>query len=138
MAGGVSPVPEGRHTVSPYLIVENAPRILTFIEQAFGGTVLEDHRSPAGDVVHAEVRVGDSVVMLSEASGEWTGFRAMIHLYMDDVDAVFRRAVEAGGRPVREPETMEYGDRSGGVEDPAANQWWIATRVAERDGPGRG
>jgi PhnB protein len=75
---------------------------------------------PKGRVMHAEVQIGDSVVMLGEANDEWGGFKAMIHLYMPDVDAVFRRAVDAGGRVVREVGTQDYGDRTGGVEDPQA------------------
>jgi uncharacterized glyoxalase superfamily protein PhnB len=86
--------------------------------------------------MHAEVRIGDSVVMIGESNTEWSGYEAMIHLFMPDVDAVYARAVEAGARPVREPETMDYGDRSGGVEDSSGTQWWIATRVAERPGDG--
>ena len=125
-------VPEGHHTVCPYLIVPDADLAIAFIEKAFGGTVREMHRTPDGRVMHAEIQIGDSVVMLGEANETWSDFKAMIHLYMPDVDDVFRRAVEAGGRPVREVSTQEYGDRTGGVEDPAGNQWWIATPVAER------
>jgi PhnB protein len=125
-------VPEGHHTVCPYLIVPEADRILDFMKAAFGATERELHRTPEGRVVHAEVQIGDSVVMLGQGTDEWGGFKAMIHLYVPDVDAVFRRAVDAGGRVVREVSTQDYGDRTGGVEDPAGNQWWIATRVAER------
>ena len=123
---------EGRNTVSPYLIVPDGERLLAFMQEAFGAEVLERHDDDKGRVRHAEVRIGDSVVMLGEEGGEWTGFKAMIHLYVPDVDQVFAQAVAAGGRIVREVATQAYGDRTGGVEDPAGNQWWIATRVAER------
>ena len=136
MERSVKPVPEDRHTVTPYLVVADAPRIIEFMQDAFGGTVLEKHMTPEGQVMHAEVRIGDSVVMIGESNEEWSGFKAMIHLYMPDVDAVYARAIDAGARPVREPETMDYGDRSGGVEDSSGTQWWIATRVAERPGGG--
>jgi uncharacterized glyoxalase superfamily protein PhnB len=86
--------------------------------------------------MHAEVQIGDSVVMLCEAKEDFTGYKAMIHLYVPDVDEVFRRAVKAGGKLVREVATEDYGDRTGGVEDPAGNQWWIATRVEERPAGG--
>jgi len=125
-------VPEGHHTVCPYLIVPDADRILQFMMDAFDATQRELHRTPEGRIMHAEVQIGDSVVMLGETNESWTGFKAMIHLYMPDVDEVFARAVEAGGKSVREVSTQDYGDRTGGVEDPAGNQWWIATRVAER------
>lgn len=125
-------VPEGYHTVCPYLIVPDGDRILRFMKDAFGATERAIHRNPDGHIMHAEVQIGDSVVMLGEAKGDWTGYKAMIHLYMPDVDGVFARAVEAGGTSVRDVSTESYGDRTGGVEDPAGNQWWIATRVAER------
>jgi PhnB protein len=129
-------VPEGYHTVCPYLIVPDADRVIAFLKAAFGATEREVYRTPEGRVRHAEVQIGDSVVMLGESSEEWSGFKAMIHLYMPEVDAVFRRAVAAGGRVVREVATQDYGDRTGGVEDPAGNQWWIATRTAEEAGGG--
>jgi PhnB protein len=132
MAPSIRPVPEDRHTVSAYLIVPDGERLLIFIRDAFDGELIERHDSPEGRLMHAEVRIGDSVVMLGEANDEWSGFKAMIHLYLPDVDAVFARAVAAGGRVVREVATQAYGDRTGGVEDPAGNQWWIATQVAER------
>lgn len=132
MASTAPGVPVGYHTVCPYLVVPRAEPVLEFMQQAFGGKVREMHRTPEGHVMHAEVEIGDSVLMLGQGNEEWGGFKAMIHLYMPDVDEVFRRAVEAGGRPVREVSTQDYGDRTGGVEDPAGNQWWIATRVGDR------
>lgn len=125
-------VPEGHHTVCPYLIVDDGDRILDFMREAFGATDRELHRTPEGRVMHAEVQIGDSVVMLGESNEEFSDYKAMIHLYVPDVDDVFRRAVDAGGTPVREVSTQDYGDRTGGVEDPDGNQWWIATRVEDR------
>jgi PhnB protein len=127
-------VPEGYHTVCPYLIVPDGDRILAFMKEAFGATERELHRTPEGHIMHAEVQIGDSVVMLGEAKDDWTGYKAMIHLYVPDVDEVFARALKAGATSVRDVSTQDYGDRTGGVEDPAGNQWWIATRVAERGG----
>jgi PhnB protein len=127
-------VPDGYPTACPYLIVPDADRILGFMKAAFGATERETYRSPEGRVKHAEVEIGDSVVMLGESSEGWDGFKAMVHLYVPEVDAVFQRAVGAGGRVVRDVSTQEYGDRTGGVEDPAGNQWWIGARVAERPG----
>lgn len=131
MSPSTNPVPEGYHTVTPYLVVSDAPRMLAFLEAAFDGTVREHHLGDDGQVAHAEVRIGDSVVMLGQANEEWPPSRAMIHLYVEDVDAVFRQALEAGAEVVREPEDMHYGDRSGGVLDPSGNQWWMATRIRE-------
>lgn len=130
MAGPLPGVPEGHHTVCPYLIVSDATRILAFMKEAFGAGERSIHRDPDGRVVHAEVTIGDSVVMLGESNEEWGGYKAMVHLYVADADQVFQQAVAAGGTVIRAVETQDYGDRSGGVEDPAGTQWWIATRVA--------
>lgn len=132
MSDPINPVPEGRPGISPYLIVPDGERILAFLQEAFGAEVLEQHHEPDGRLTHAEVRIGDSVVMIGQSTAEWTGFKAMIHVYVPDVDAVVTRALAAGGRSVREVATQDYGDRTGGVEDPAGNQWWIASRVAAR------
>jgi uncharacterized glyoxalase superfamily protein PhnB len=123
----VKTIPEGYHTVTPYLVVHGAPELLDFMKQAFGAT--ESHRSaqPDGTIMHAEVRIGDSMVMMSEAQGEFKRMPAMIHLYVEDVDAVYERAIRAGATSLREPSDQFYGDRTGGVQDPCGNQWWIAT-----------
>jgi PhnB protein len=131
MAESVRPIPEGYQTVTPYLVVEDAEGLIAFIQRAFGGTLRSRHDDPQGRVAHAEVEIGDSRVMLGQSNDQWPPTRAMLHLYVEEVDAVFRRAVEAGGRSVREPETMFYGDRSGGVEDASGNQWWISTHVED-------
>jgi PhnB protein len=133
MARSAKPVPDGYHTVTPYLIVEDAPAVLSFAERAFDAQVLHRSLSDDGRIVHAELQVGDSRIMLGEANEEWPAMRAMLHLYIEDVDTVYHRAVEAGGRPLREPQDMFYGDRSGGVEDPSGNQWWLATHVEDVD-----
>ena len=124
-----SGVPDGYHTVTPYLIVPDADAVLTFIEKAFGGRTRERHTDDDGLVMHAETTIGDSVIMVGQANDEWPPRRAMIHLYVDDADRVYRSALDAGATSVREPEDMHYGDRSGGVEDPWGNQWWMATRI---------
>lgn len=131
MTNTVNPIPDGYHTVTPYLVVDDASAILSFIERAFGGTVLSRYLSPDGRVMHAEAQIGDSRVMLGEAQEEWPGMPAMLHLYVEDVDAIYRQALEAGATSVREPQDMFYGDRSGGVRDAAGNQWWIATHVED-------
>ncbi len=129
MSEPVKPIPEGYHTVTPYLVVADAQEVLRFMEQAFDATILHTSRTPEGRVMHAEAQIGDSRVMLGEANDEWPPMPAMLHLYVEDVDAAYARALEAGARTAREPADMFYGDRSGGVIDAAGNQWWIATRV---------
>lgn len=131
MPNPVQPIPDGFHTVTPYLMVEDADGLIAFLEQAFGATLRGRHDGPDGRMMHAELQIGDSRVMMGQATGEWPAMPAMLHLYVEDADAVFRRAVEAGARVVREPEDQFYGDRSGGVVDPTGNQWWISTRVED-------
>jgi PhnB protein len=127
----VKPVPEGHHTVTAYLLVDDANAQLEFLQRAFGGRVTELHKDPSGRVMHAEVLIGDSHVMLGQAGAEWKAMPAMVHLYVPDCDATYRAAIGAGASSVREPKTEFYGDRSGGVRDSNGNQWWIATHVED-------
>lgn len=131
MPNPAKPIPEGFHTVTPYLIVEDADGLITFLERAFEAELLDRHDGPDGSLMHAELRIGDSRIMMSQANDEWPAMPAMLHLYLPDVDTVFRRAIEAGGRAIREPEDQFYGDRSGGLVDPAGNQWWVSTHVED-------
>jgi uncharacterized glyoxalase superfamily protein PhnB len=131
MPKSVEPIPDGYHTVTPYLLVDDPSTILDFIERAFGGSVVSRYHAPDGSLAHAEARIGDSLLMLGEAREEWPAVPTMLHLYVEDVDAVYRQAVEAGGTSIREPEDQFYGDRSGGVRDAAGNQWWISTHVED-------
>jgi PhnB protein len=127
----VKPVPEGHHTVTAYLLVDDADTQLDFLQRAFGGRVTELHKDPSGRVMHADVLIGDSHVMLGQAGAEWKAMPAMVHLYVPDCDAMYRAAITAGATSVREPKTEFYGDRSGGVRDRNGNQWWIATHVED-------
>jgi uncharacterized glyoxalase superfamily protein PhnB len=127
----VTPVPEGHHTVCPYLIVDDANAQLDFVQRAFGARVVEAHKDPNGRIMHADVVIGDSHVMMGQASGEWKAMPAMVHLYVPDCDALFQAAIDAGASSVREPRTEFYGDRSGGVRDANGNQWWISTHVED-------
>jgi len=117
--------------VTPYLIVRDARALIEFMERAFGGAVVHRQDTPDGAVRHAEVQIGDSRIMLADAKEGWPPMPAMVHLYVDDVDAVYRRALAAGATSIHEPEDMPYGDRSGGVRDACGNLWWIATRVED-------
>ncbi|MGH7911994.1 MAG: VOC family protein [Candidatus Dormibacteraceae bacterium] len=112
-----------RPTLSPYLIVPDADSVIDFLRAAFGAEVESIHRTPAGGVMHAELRIGDSVVMLGSKS---PGRQASLHLLVEDVDAAHARALAAGGRSEREPANQDYGSRSAGVCDPGGNIWWLA------------
>lgn len=127
----VQPIPEGYRTVTPYLIAEDPGALIEFLERAFDAE--EEHRStmPDGRVMHAAVRIGDSMVMIGGANQKYPPQPAMIYLYVPDVDSTYERAIAAGGRSVMEPADQFYGDRNGGVADPWGNQWWIGTHVED-------
>ncbi|MBI2838562.1 MAG: VOC family protein [Acidobacteria bacterium] len=120
-------IPEGFHTVTPYLLVENAAKVIDFMKQAFDGKEIERMTQPDGGIMHAEVKIGDSVVMMGEARGEWKAQPCSMYVYVDDTDAVYERALQAGAASVMEPADQFYGDRNAGVRDPSGNLWWIAT-----------
>jgi uncharacterized glyoxalase superfamily protein PhnB len=127
----VQPIPDGSHTVTPYLVVEGIPRLIEFLKQAFGAQ--EEYRMPRpdGGVAHAEVKIGDSKVMMGAPMGDFKAKPCSLYLYVEDVDAVYQRALQAGGTSVREPADQFYGDRSAGVIDPCGNYWGIATHVED-------
>ena len=119
------------HTVTPYLVVDGAQQLIDFLRQAFGAVEVHSSLKSDGRIMHAQVRIGDSVVMISDATPECRLGPAMLHLYVPDVDAMYASAVAAGGTPLRAPADQFYGDRSGGVQDPLGNQWWMATHVED-------
>ena len=127
----VTPIPEGFHTVTPYLVSQDVAALIDFIKRGLGGREKFVMRRPAGSIGHAEVVIGDSCVMLGQAGGGNPPFPAMLYLYVPDVDATYKQAVDAGGTPLREPSTQFYGDRHGAVIDSSGNQWWIATHVED-------
>ena len=123
----VKPVPDGYHTVTPYLTVRGVPKLIDFLKQAFEAREIERMAQPDGTIRHAEVRIGNSVVMMSEAGGEREPMPGAIYLYVNDTDALYTRALQAGATSLMEPADQFYGDRSAGVRDPSGNHWWIAT-----------
>jgi uncharacterized glyoxalase superfamily protein PhnB len=127
----VKPVPDGYHTVTPYLIVRDAAGLIDFLQEAFDAQEAVRMDRPDGSVMHAEVRIGDSMVMLAQADDDEQTTSPMLHLYLDDVDAVYKKALSAGATSLQEPADQFYGDRSAGVEDAFGNQWWLATHVED-------
>ena len=123
----VKSIPEGYHSVTPYLTVQGAATLLDFLKQAFAATELHRMTRPDGTIGHAEVRLGDSVVMLAEARGEQQPRPGALYLYVNDTDAAYQRALQAGATSLMEPADQFYGDRNAGVKDPVGNHWWIAT-----------
>jgi PhnB protein len=131
----VKPIPAGHHTVTPYLAIRNAAKALEFYKTAFGATETYKLLMPDGRLGHAEVRLGDSVIMLSDEFPEFGGKApdtlggspVSIHLYVEDVDAFVARALAAGARERKPVMDQFYGDRSGQLEDPFGHLWWVAT-----------
>jgi PhnB protein len=124
----VKPIPEGYHTVTPYLLVQGAEKLINFMKNAFDAKETERYSMPDGSIGHAEVRIGDSVIMVADAQGdEYKPMAAGIHLYVEDCDVTYKRAIGAGATSVREPQDQFYGDRSADVKDQFGNKWWIAT-----------
>ena len=139
MADQVKPVPDGYHAVTPYLIVNDGPAALEFYKNAFGAVELLRMPRPDGRIGHAEIKIGDSPVMLADEHPEIGalspqsvgGSPVSIHLYVTDVDAMFNQAVAAGASVVRPLQNQFYGDRTGGVKDPFGYQWYIATHIED-------
>ena len=129
----VRAVPEGYHTVTPYLVVDNAKGLMEFLRNAFNANIRAVMDRDDGRVMHAEVSIGDSILMISDTMEGMQAQTAMLYLYLDDVDSVFQKALQAKGTSVREPKDEFYGDRSGAVRDEWGNMWWIATHVEDVD-----
>lgn len=121
-----SGAPAGYPAVSPYLVVASAAALIDFVTRAFDGQEIRRHTEPDGRVRHAELRVRDAVIMVGERPGTPPA-PVFLHVYVQDVDQTYRRALEAGARSVAEPRDQDYGDRTAGVTDPSGTTWWIGT-----------
>ncbi len=124
-------IPAGYHSITPYLFVKGVPRLIEFLKQAFDAAEVHRQARPDGTIMNAELRIGDSMLMMGEMPPGRQPMPAMLYLYVNDADTVYHQAVRAGGISVMEPTDQFYGDRSGAVDDPSGNQWWIATRKAD-------
>jgi PhnB protein len=127
----VKPIPEGYHTITPYLIVEGAGKLIEFIENVFEGKVTTKIQDDSGRINHAEMKVGDSMLMLAEASEEWKPTKTMLHLYVEAVDETYQKALDAGAESVKEPNDQFYGDRNSSVKDAFGNIWGISTHIED-------
>lgn len=115
--------------ITPYLINSNSVGVLEFLKKAFDAKEIHLEKYEDGSIRHATLGIGDSMVMLSEATENFPAMPAMIYVYLGDCDTFYNRAIAAGGVSLREPANEAYGDRSSGVKDLAGNQWWIAGPV---------
>jgi PhnB protein len=135
----VKPIPDGYHAVTPYLIVQGAARAIDFYKTAFGATELMRIGGPDGKIGHAEIKIGDSAVMLADEHPDM-GYRSprslggtgvSLMVYVEQVDTVFKRAISAGAKELRPVVNQFYGDRSGTLEDPFGHVWTVATHVED-------
>jgi PhnB protein len=125
----VNPIPDDCGAITPYLLVPDVARLIEFLKQAFAGIERTRISRPNGTVLHAQVRIGNSLLMIGEPQAPWKPRPSMLYLYVADIDATYKRALEAGATSVVEPADMFYGDRHACVKDVADNDWWIASRI---------
>ena len=128
----VNPIPEGFHTITPFFTAQDANKLLKFLKKAFNAEEQEIHTNENGKILNAIIKIGDSMVMVGEAHNgveESKVMKSMLYMYVTDVDSLYKNAILAGGKSIMEPINQFYGDRSGAVEDPEGNQWWIATHI---------
>ena len=123
--------PEGYNSVSPYLIVSDAAATISFLQTVFAATLLRRFADDNGRVMHAEMRLDDTVLMLADAAPEWPPVPSYVHVYVADVDATYAAALAAGATSVQEPVRKQDEDKRGGVRDAGGTTWWISTRVAD-------
>lgn len=135
----VKPTPEGYHSVTPYLFIKGAARAIDFYKNVFGAAEVVRMAAPNGQIMHAELKIGDSMIMMSDENPQIGalsplsigGTASGLHLYVPDVDAVIEKAVGAGAKPVRPVQDQFYGDRSGTVIDPFGHMWSVATHIED-------
>ena len=135
----VKPIPDGYHSVQPYLILNNCAEALAFYVKAFGATERFRMPDPNGRISHAEIQIGDSVVMMADEAPNidafgpehFGGSPVSLLIYTEDCDALYQRALQAGAQSVREPADQPYGDRMSGVKDPYGYQWYLATHIKD-------
>ena len=124
-------IPDGYSTIIPSFAVEGAQKFVDFLKQVFEAKERFRMDGPGGKIMHAELAIGNSVIMLGDAMPQWPAKSNSLYVYVEDVDSTYKRAIQAGATSVREPANQFYGDRSAGVTDPFGNSWGIATHVED-------
>jgi uncharacterized glyoxalase superfamily protein PhnB len=127
----VKPIPDGHSTVIPYLCVPDVAGLIAFLQKTFDAKEVYRTTLPDGGIMHAHVHIGSSSVMMGQTPPDYKATQGMLYVYVTDVDAVYRRALDAGATSMAQPDDQFYGDRVAAVKDLAGNQWWIATRKEE-------
>ncbi|PQO48210.1 VOC family protein [Blastopirellula marina] len=122
--------PDGYNSASPYLMVKGAAQTIEFLQKVFGAELLRHYEREGGGIMHAEVRIDDTVIMLSDAADAWPAIESFVHIYVEDADAVFQKGIDAGASVVQEPvQKSADDDRRGGFKDPGGTTWWVATQA---------
>ncbi len=128
----VNPIPDGYQSITPFMLATNVEDLLNFLQQAFDAEVTTRMDYPdGGGIMHVEVKIGNSRVMMGPSSEEFPPMPAMLYYFVEDVDRVYQQALKAGAQSVQEPEDQFYGDRTAGVSDPLGNAWWLATHIED-------
>jgi PhnB protein len=135
----VKPIPDGYHSVQPYLIFQTCAEAIAFYEKAFGAKEKFRMADKQGRITHAEIEIGDSCVMMADEAPQMDAFSAehyggspaSLLIYTPDCDAMYKQAVASGAKSLREPADQPYGDRMAGVKDPFGYKWWIATHIKD-------
>lgn len=139
----VKPIPDGYHSVQPYLIFDNCAQAIAFYKNAFGATEKFRMAKPDGRIGHAEIQIGDSVIMMADEAPEveafsskhYNGSPISLLIYTENCDGMYSQALSAGAKSVREPADQPYGDRMAGIQDPFGYRWFIATHIKDVSAP---
>ncbi len=127
----VKPIPDGYHSITPYLMIKDSPAFIEFLKKAFNAEEIHRSAGPDGKIMHAEIKIGDSMLMLSEANEMYPAEPCKFYLYVKDTDATYKQALAAGATSTMEPADQFYGDRNAGVKDAFGITWWIGTHVED-------
>lgn len=127
----VKAIPDGYHTITPYLVVNDASKLITFLKAAFDAVETAPPCEIDGKILHAELKIGNSMLMLGQACETSAANTSMLHLYVNDTDHYYQKALAAGASSIMEPIDQFYGDRSGAVKDMFGNSWWLATHIED-------
>ncbi|MGP6087842.1 VOC family protein [Antarctobacter jejuensis] len=119
--------PKGRQSITPYFTVTDGDRLIGFLTDVFDASVIKENRYSDNRIQHARLRIGNSIIMLNESSNDYPANTSQMHLYVDDTDGVYERALKSGAVSLMEPNDRPHGDRMAGIKDPCGNVWWIAT-----------
>lgn len=127
----VKPIPEGYHTITPYLMIQDSLKFIDFLRKAFNAKEISKTLTQDGKIMHAEIKIGDSMIMLSEANKQYPAEPVKFYLYVKDTDAAYKQALAAGAVSIMEPANQFYGDRNAGVRDSFGITWWIGTHIED-------